>query len=837
MAMKKMHKLGGTALLCGLCLMGCGGNDSNPVPKVTTIQPIELDLREAENPLVPITIELDLPASMDLEIPLEISGSARRDQDYQLSAGSFTLASGQTSARIELDVFRDFEAEGDETIVLDLGTLPAGIEAGARMNLTLRIIDGESFTPDKSFDFDEEPTPDLIPLGQTITESAVELSVIVFGAASAQISKLKVTAEWSSDATFETDTHLLASEPISVEFIDDFSLFTDPHHFSLPLNLLASDARYYLRVRLDDGTPPTPLPAFESGPELVLTSFATDAEGKVRTRCETPTRVAAREGGDPLFAQQWHLHNDGQSAFAQRGGVAGADLGMSNALAAGPDGRGVKLAIVDSGLEICHPDLAGNVEPGKSFHFGFETNYGASPDDPFNPEIFGDHGTSVAGIAAATANNGFGGRGVAPGISIRGFTPDSGEDDREAQFLASLGASEDAPDSASADIFNMSFGIDDPGVNASEDYLRLYQMGTSQLRDGRGALYVKAAGNSFDSCLEEETPHPLSRELGCVSTNTDPEQNLPYLITVGGFNADDVKSSYSSAGANLWIVAPAGEDGIEQPAIITTDQIGKQVGFSNSPMNSLGEDHPLNRDGDYMSAFGGTSAATPAAAGAIAVVLSAHPELTWRDVKHVLASTARKIDPQHKEVRAAFKGTPYISQPAWQTNAAGYNFHNWYGFGALALDDALAFADTFTPNSLGAFVESPWFPSQAGASSSLEIPDADGKGVTSTIEVSGLPANANIEAVVLQLTVAGHDYPSDLGVSLTSPSGMSSVLNPPFNRALDDFVEIDQWQLMSNAFYGESAEGTWTLHVVDLAEADTGTLTSWRLGFYYGEHP
>ncbi len=830
-----MNRLYGMALLCGVCLIGCGGNGSNPVPKVTIVQPTELNLSEAENPLVPITVTLDMPAPKDFEIPLEISGSAMRDQDYQLSATSLTLASGQTSASIELDVFRDFDAEGDETIVLDLGTLPSGIEPDTQASLTMHIIDGISFIPDKSFDIDEEPTPDLIPLAQTITESAVELSVVVLGAASAHLTELKVTAEWSSDPRFETDTHLLASEPISLEFIDDFSLFTDPHHFSLPLNLLASDARYYLRVRLDDGTPPAP--AIEPGPELVLTSFATDAEGKVRTRCESSTRVADPSGGDPLFAQQWHLQNDGQSAFAQSGGVVGADLHMSNVLAAGPDGQGVKLAIVDSGLEICHPDLAGNVEQGKSFHFGFETNYGATPDDPFNPDILGDHGTSVAGIAAAIANNGLGGRGVAPGIAIRGFTPDSGEGDREAQFFASLGASEDAPDSASADVFNMSFGVEDPGVNASEDYVRLYQMGTSQLRGGRGALYVKAAGNSFDLCLEDETSHPLNQEIGCINTNTDPEQNLPYLITVGGFNADDVKSSYSSAGANLWVVAPAGEDGIEHPAIITTDQVGTRVGFSNSLVNSLGEDHALNRDGDYMSSFGGTSAATPAAAGAIAVLLSAYPDLTWRDVKHVLASTARKIDPEREKVRAAFKGTAYVSQSAWQTNAAGYNFHNWYGFGALALDDALVFGETFTPNSLGVFEKSPWFASQAGAPLSLEIPDADGKGATSTIEVSGLPASADVEAVVLELTVEGHDYASDLGVTLTSPSGMRSVLNPPFNRALDNFRAFDQWQLMSNAFYGESPEGTWTLQVVDLAEEDTGTLKAWRLGFYYGEHP
>ena len=42
---------------------------------------------------------------------------------------------------------------------------------------------------------------------------------------------------------------------------------------------------------------------------------------------------------------------------------------------------------------------------------------------------------------------------------------------------------------------------------------------------------------------------------------------------------------------------------------------------------------------------------------------------------------------------------------------------------------------------------------------------------------------------------------------------------------------------MSNAFYGENPNGAWTIHVADLAAADTGSLTGWRLRFYYGEHP
>lgn len=235
----------------------------------------------------------------------------------------------------------------------------------------------------------------------------------------------------------------------------------------------------------------------------------------------------------------------------------------------------------------------------------------------------------------------------------------------------------------------MSFGILEPATNATEEFSRLFKMGTEDLRGGRGALYVKAAGNAFSGC---DGAHPLGLELGCAGSQLDPDQNLPYLITVGAFNAQDVKSSYSSAGANLWVVAPAGEDGVEGAGIITTDQIGVDAGFTHVSFMPLDADHELNPDGDYLSSFGGASSASPATAGAIAVILGEHPEFTWRDVKHVLAVSARRIDPDVREVRTAFNGTPYIAQHAWQTNGANYPFHNWYGFGAVAIDDALELA-------------------------------------------------------------------------------------------------------------------------------------------------
>ena len=808
---------------------GCGSNNKpEPPVNVSLVAPTSANIQEAENQTVRIFISLDSAASTSVTVPLNFSGSAKQNADYAASADSIIVPPNTTSASVDIDVFRDFDLEGDETITVSLGEIEGNGKAGTMSSINFTIIDGEAATVDKT---PKEDGVDLILLNtqHIITEESIDFAVVVLNSSDQNVAPAKLFAEWSSDMDFETDVHSLGIVDTPA-FVYGEEKFPQPYEFSLPLSDLAPNQTYYIRVYLEEVPEETIEQPFGN---VVRFGFATNAEGKVITRCEAPVRTAIGTE-DPLFREQWHLKNSGQSGFAINNGVAGADLQMTEAISNGQNGDGVKLAVVDSGLEICHPDLAATVEEGKSFNYASPNSAGSSPTDPFNHSILGDHGTSVAGVAAAVANNGLGGRGVAPGVKLRGFKLSTSLDaDFEAELLSSLGGSSSNPDSASAHIFNMSFGSEVPSENSEEDFVNLVKMGTTDLRSGRGVLYVKAAGNEFEAC---ENPHPINVEIGCMGSNSDPDQNLPYLITVGAFNAKDVKSSYSNAGANLWVVAPGGEDGEEKPAIITTDQIGVHAGFSESPVNSLTTDHRFNLDGDYFGAFGGTSSAAPATSGAIAILLGVNPNLTWRDVKHILATSARKIDPDIKEVRAAFNGNPYIAQHAWQTNAAGYSYHNWYGFGAVSVDDAIIMTNVYTPNSLGEFVESRWFPAADNSNLSLAIPDEDGAGVTHTLTVTDLPNTANIEAVILDITV-NHRYGSDLGVKLTSPSGTESIVNAPFNVILDEFPGMRNWQLMSNAFYGEKPNGTWTIQVVDLAADHTGSLESWRLRFYYGEHP
>ena len=817
------------AFISVLAIWGCGSNDKpEPAAIVSLVAPTPTEIRESENERVRISISLDRTVSTTLTAPLSFSGSATRNADYTVSADSVVLAPRTTSASVDIDVFRDFDMEGEEAIVISLGIVEGNGTVGTTSSIQLTIIDGESANVDKT-QREEEANLSVASTHYIITEDSIDFGVVVANFSNQSIAPTQLFVEWSTDADFQADVNSLGVFD-NPAFVPGETVFSEPYEFSLPVSSLAPNETYHIRAYLGEVPEETSVEAqFDN---VIPFSFATNAVGKVATRCEAPARASSDTESDPLFAEQWHLQNSGQSGFSNNNGVAGADLQMTETIRDGRNGNSVKLAVVDTGLEICHPDLAANVEEGKSFNAAFQTTAGSSITDPFNFNTFGDHGTSVAGVAGAVANNGFGGRGVAPDVELRAFNfSTSLEADPEVALLKSLGGSSRNPDSASAHIFNMSFGVEEPFLNPAEDFVKLFKMGTTDLRSGRGALYVKAAGNSFDFC----SSHPLNAEIGCVGSNTDPDQNLPYLITVGAFNAKDVRSSYSSAGANLWVVAPGGEDGEEHPAIITTDQIGIDAGFP-APPNSLTTDHPLNRDGDYTSVFGGTSAAAPAAAGAIAILLGMNPDLTWRDVKHILAASARKIDPDIAEVRAAFNGKPYIARHAWQTNSAGYSYHNWYGFGAIAVDNAVTMAESHTPNSLGEFVESEWFSAVDDAALPLTIPDGDGAGITHSLTVVNMPNTANIEAVILDITL-DHSYGSDLGIKLTSPGGTESVVNPPFNVILAGVPALGAWQLMSNAFYGEEPNGIWTIQVVDLAAGDMGSLMSWRLRFYYGEHP
>ena len=612
------------------------------------------------------------------------------------------------------------------------------------------------------------------------------------------------------------------------------------------------------------------------GSTYYLRSEISNATGTAYSELRTEHTLSAYTSLDePLADQQWHLVNNGSnSAFASDVGVPDIDINYTGALDMELTGAGVRVNVIDTGLEMQHPDMLANILAGGSYDFVEEDN------DPTNiSDTNGDHGTSVAGIIGA-AVNGVGGAGIAPNVYLQAFN--FLKQQSSANFVASIGGDAKLDDTA---IFNKSFGTaeqyDSRYQSSYLDALSCFASGgafdlasdsscTGALRSSLGAIYVKSAGNGFASANDDAWCRNAEINLTCYNSNMDSSRTYPYQIVVGALNASGVKSSYANAGSSLWLTAPGGEYGYNiehmsdksesdldrsilgdeywQPAIITTDQVGCERGYStyeqaisdtvSVTVNPLQEDNELNSNCEYTATFNGASAATPVVSGVVALMLEANPDLSWRDVKHILASTARQVDTDitaHSvpymecadsgcSAYTASDSPSFTARDAWISNAAGYNFHSWYGFGLVNAGAAAAMALNYT-SELGE-----WDMTSVDLSSiNATIPDANGSAASTDFTVA---EGLTIEAVQLDLQIA-HHYLSALAVVLKSPNGTRSVLLTPYNQYDDkDFDST----LLSNAFYGEPAAGDWTLEVHDLIQdADDvvlGTLNRATLKIY-----
>ncbi len=752
------------------------------------------------------------------------------------------IEAGAESASTMLRSIPDFEEEGAKSIDLSVVAANGSRFNGSGPSASLEFLDEGAMFADAK---DRLTSANLVLFNnfrQTRSDYEFHFTVINLGAVATDSTTMTARIEFEDFAPGTPVGRLLVARRFSVPELAPGAGVRG--HIGLPNGIQTRWGPGIYTATAIVHAPPRGDYFSRTGGFLDRHSLLVPGGGGNPFTCREVARAVAPGAEDPLRPHQWNLENTGQAAFALAGGAPGEDLGMAEALANGPTGRGVEIAVVDTGLEICHPDLRDNVAPGASFNYNAEAWPRSADTDPFNPSAGGDHGTSVAGLIAATANNGIGIRGVAPGARLRGYNFLSAFDRaRDSTILLdSLGASTGNPDSAGVHIFNMSYGfLHGLQGNAPRPLVDALSHGVTNLRDGRGAIYVKAAGNGFRICFglsrqhtfaNRDGPYRPNDALGCSSVNSDYNNNLPQAIVVGAFNARGKRASYSGAGASLWVTAPAGESGDLEPAMVTTDQAGPHRGADNSPGAIDPDGEAVDPNGDYRSTFAGTSAAVPNTSGAIAVLLEARPELTWRDVKHILARTARKLDPDVGPVRIAFGGKPAVLRHGWTTNAAGYNFHNWYGFGAVSVDAAVEMARAIAPDNLGELTNM-----EFRHEGSVAIPDNDGGGASRTLSVSGVSETANIEAVELILR-ATHDFPNDLGVTLVSPAGTQSIVNPIYNDALTaDPGGFRDWSLLTNAFYGESPNGDWTLRVIDAAPGDVGSLDGWTLKFSLGEHP
>jgi Ca2+-binding RTX toxin-like protein len=471
---------------------------------------------------------------------------------------------------------------------------------------------------------------------------------------------------------------------------------------------------------------------------------------------------------DPLQSAQWYLSAAGVDKL--KGQITGA---------------GVTIGMVDDGVDTAHPDLQNQLNFALAYDTQLDTQDGKHKI-PYPTVPNGDfHGTLVAGIMVAQANNETGIVGVAPDAELVSTRVKWTWD----QITEALGLQ------YQFDISNNSWSAINPfGDNFNSTDLTFawvaLRTGVEDGRDGLGTVFVFSAGNSA---------------ANGDNTNYHNFQNAREVISVGAADAQGGMAGFSTPGANV-LISSAGVD------MITTDRHEPGLG--------------LNTGSNYVTDFTGTSAAAPMVSGIVALMLEVNPNLGYRDVQEILVYASTHPDVQD-----------------WKTNAAsnfnlgGLRFNDKAGFGVVDAYSAVRLAQTWTEVSTAI--------NEISASARAygladAIPDGTGAVYSRSFTIDSALIVEHIElGVDLRHTRLG-----DLIIELASPNGtVSTLMNRPTVNAEQPFglSGTDSgvpthllWDFSSVQFWGEEASGTWTVTVRDLRAEESGTLNSLSLRVFGG---
>lgn len=289
---------------------------------------------------------------------------------------------------------------------------------------------------------------------------------------------------------------------------------------------------------------------------------------------------------DPLLSDSWALE------------LVGASCAWQHTLGS-PD---VVVAVVDSGVDMNHPDLVDRLLPnGRDFIDG--------DDDPSDEN---GHGTNVAGIIASVLDNSEGTAGLAPNVMIlpirvlneKGYGSDRAIA-RGVRYAADQGAH----------VINMSLGAT---LTISADTESEQVMAAIEYAQSKGSLVVVAAGNDFV---------PLPNAI--VGTNPD-------ALIVAATDRRDRKADFSNSGEWISVAAP----GVNIMSAMPTYEV-----YLTS--NQLPREERYKNNYDYMS---GTSQATPMVSALAALLFSAHPDWDATQVAATIKNTAADISRQNRRL-------------------------------------------------------------------------------------------------------------------------------------------------------------------------------------------
>lgn len=538
-----------------------------------------------------------------------------------------------------------------------------------------------------------------------------------------------------------------------------------------------------------------------------------------RTDVKTERRDDTRDDIRPIdvttlttyVPKQWHIIDSNNEGYMR---VIGAWM-------KGYMGQGTYIGVIDDGLDGTHQDIK------RKFASDLSGNYNSgNRNDPY-PRFDDSHGTGASGVAGASGVNGPPGQpacghGVAPLATLVGIRliSDPVSDADEARGLSHR--------MGDMTVYSCSWGPTDDGATLGAPGRLAYAAIETAAKTGRGGLgtvYVWAAGNGHengDSC------------------SYDGYASNPNVIAVAAVTHKGNPAYYSEGCPSTFVSAPSSGEG---KAIVTTDIAGRR-GASI---------------GDCRNDFGGTSAAAPIVAGVVGIIVSANPMLTDREIMRIIASTSRKINPEY---------------PGWQRNGAGYWHNPRFGFGVIDAEAASSMASTWpttyqgysAPETVSAeFVAdycdryqrqstvsdraprmrpSDYSAGNTGGESSLrvsktymsegcQIPDAEPEcGAQATVSVSSgsISGLRNGDVFIVEraeaIVCAKHTKRGELLFRLTSPSGTVSRFEP---RPRDLNRDYTDWVFGSVEYWGEDADGTWTLVASDTIAGNRGKLCGFTL--------
>ncbi|XP_055929177.1 furin-like isoform X1 [Argiope bruennichi] len=483
---------------------------------------------------------------------------------------------------------------------------------------------------------------------------------------------------------------------------------------------------------------------------------------------------------DPLYPEQWFLHD---------GGYGGYDMNVIPAWKDGFSGKGVVVSILDDGIQGNHPDLAQNYDKDASYDINDADEDPTPQDDDENK-----HGTRCAGEVAAVANNEFCGVGIAYNSSIGGVRMLDGSvtDNIEATAL-SLN-----PDHIH--IYSASWGpeddgktVDGPGKLAKTAFIE----GITKGRGGLGSIFVWASGNGGrhnDNC------------------NCDGYTNSIYTISISSATQSGLMPWYlEQCSSTLATTYSSGTSNRDQN-IITVD-----VDYSYFTELQSGQTPDASKL--CTKSHTGTSASAPIAAAICALALEANPRLTWRDMQYLIVMTSRY--------------EPLAKETGWITNGIGKRVSTKFGYGLM---DAAAMVKLARSKEWKTQPEQHICTTQPDNVERL-IPATRGERLETTINTTGCKntENAVLYLEHVQVIISLNFHPrGNLHITLISPSGtQSAILLPRPHDKIDG--SFNNWPFMSVHFWGEIPQGNWKLVITNdgnISPSGPGKLISWHLVFY-----